>query len=80
MHTDQAIHKKVNLAGLKRFAVEKLPDGALRDDILAQPDEVTPEEYLENCRVWQRLARGLIRRLQHGPTITKVPLPRPTFP
>jgi hypothetical protein len=49
--------RKVNLIGLKRFALEKLPNGPLRDDILAQPDEISPDEYLANCRVWQRLAR-----------------------
>ena len=52
-----SVGRKVNLTGLKRFALEKLPAGTLRDDILSQPDEVTPEEYLANCRVWQRLAR-----------------------
>ncbi|MDG6977813.1 MAG: hypothetical protein JRN58_01900 [Nitrososphaerota archaeon] len=49
--------QNVNLSGLKRFALEKLPDGPLRDDILSQPDEVSLEEYLANCRVWLRLAR-----------------------
>jgi hypothetical protein len=59
-----SVGRKVNLTGLKRFALEKLPAGPLRDDILSQPDEVTPEEvtpeeYLVNCRVWQRLARTI---------------------
>jgi len=48
---------KVRLADFKRFALEKLPAGPLRDDILSQPEEVTPDEYLANCRVWLRLAR-----------------------
>jgi hypothetical protein len=52
LQTTSNIGHKVNLAGLKRFALENLPEGALRDDILSQPDEVTPEEYLANCRVW----------------------------
>jgi hypothetical protein len=50
-----SIDRKVKLAGLKRFALENLPEGTLRDDILSQPDEATPEEYLANCRVWLRL-------------------------
>ena len=49
--------RKVNLTGLKRFALETLPEGSLRDDILSQPDELLPEEYLANCRVWLRLSR-----------------------
>jgi hypothetical protein len=54
---ETSINRKVNLTGLKRFALENLPTGPLRDDILSQPDEITPAEYLANCRVWQRLAR-----------------------
>ena len=42
---------------LKKFALEKLPEGPLRDDILSQPEEISPGEYLANCRVWLRLAR-----------------------
>jgi hypothetical protein len=49
--------RTVRLTELKRFALETLPAGALRDDILSQPDEIPPEEFLANCRVWQRLAR-----------------------
>jgi hypothetical protein len=51
------IEHKVNLSGMKKFALEKLPEGALRDDILSQPDELPSSEYLANCRVWLRLAR-----------------------
>lgn len=49
--------RKVQLAGLKRFALERLPDGPLRDDILAQPDELAADDLLANARVWLRLAR-----------------------
>ncbi len=49
---------KVSLSSMKRFALEKLPEGPLRDDILSQPDEVSAGEYLTNCRVWLRLARA----------------------
>ena len=48
---------KIRLTGLKRFALEKLPEGPLRNDILSQPEEVTGEDYLTDCRVWLRLAR-----------------------
>ena len=48
---------KVRLTEFKRFALERLPEGPLRDDILSQPEEVPAEEYLANCRVWMRLAR-----------------------
>ena len=48
---------EVSLAELKRFALHGLPEGPLRDDILSQPEAVTPEEYLANCRVWLRLLR-----------------------
>lgn len=51
------IDRKVNLLGLKRFALEKLPSGPLRDDILSQPDEITPEDFLANCRLWLRIAK-----------------------
>ncbi|MGA2199904.1 MAG: hypothetical protein ABSG45_08200 [Nitrososphaerales archaeon] len=57
MHAGALARQNVNLSSLKRFALEKLPAGPLRDDILSQPDEITPAEYLANCRVWQRLAR-----------------------
>jgi hypothetical protein len=49
--------RKIRLTELKKFALEKIPAGALREDILSQPDEIPPEEFLANCRVWQRLAR-----------------------
>ena len=45
----------VDLAGLKRFALEALPSGPLRDDILSQPDRLGAEEFLVNTRVWLRL-------------------------
>ena len=57
MQTGPALGQTINLAEFKRFALQKLPDGPLRDDILSQPDEVSPEEYLADCRVWMRLAR-----------------------
>lgn len=57
MQADSAVNQTVNLSDFKRFALEKLPEGPLRDDILSQPDEVSAEEYLASCRVWLRLAR-----------------------
>jgi hypothetical protein len=57
MQSATAADTRVRLTGLKRFALEKLPEGPLRDDILSQPEEVAPDDYLANCRVWLRLAR-----------------------
>jgi hypothetical protein len=57
MQAGPTIGQSINLAEFKRFALQKLPDGPLRDDILSQPDEVSAEEYLADCRVWMRLAR-----------------------
>ena len=56
MPPGQLAEQKVVLARFKQFAAE-LREGPLRDDILSQPDEVSSEEYLANCRVWLRLAR-----------------------
>ena len=49
---------EVSMVGLKRLAQEALPLGPLRDDILSQPDELPPEEFLANSRMWLRLARS----------------------
>ena len=50
--------RRVMLSSIKVFAVEGLPRGPLRDDILSQPDEVSAEEFLASARVWLRLARA----------------------
>ena len=50
--------RRVMLSNIKRFALEGLPRGPLRDDILSQPDEVSAEEFLASARVWLRLARA----------------------
>ena len=68
MQTGSVIRHNVNLSNLKRFALQKLSDGPLRDDILAQPDEITPEEYVANCRVWLRMLR-VGGKPEHGPSI-----------
>jgi hypothetical protein len=68
MQTGSTVDRKVNLSDLKRFALEKLPEGSLRDDILSQPDEITPEEYLANCRMWLRLVR-LGGKPEYGPPV-----------
>lgn len=57
MQSATAADSRVRLTDLKRFALEKLPEGPLRDDILSQPEEVAPDDYLADCRVWLRLAR-----------------------
>jgi hypothetical protein len=48
----------VDVTGLKRFALQALPRGPLRDDILSQPDGIGAEEFLASARVWLRLARA----------------------
>jgi hypothetical protein len=58
MQTTAAEANKVRLTDFKRFALERLPEGPLRDDILSQPEEVSADEYLADCRVWMRLARS----------------------
>ncbi len=57
MQSAAAEVNRVRLTDFKRFALEKLPEGPLRDDILSQPEEVSADEYLANCRVWLRLLR-----------------------
>jgi len=59
MQAGTVARQNVKLSGLKQFALQKLPDGPLRDDILAQPDEITAEDYVANCRVWLRMLRNL---------------------
>jgi hypothetical protein len=49
---------KVRLSALKRLALEELPMGPLRDDILSQPDELEAELFLASARMWLRLARA----------------------
>ncbi len=58
MEQDPAGLRTVKLSGLKQFAQEDLPRGPLRDDILSQPDQLPPEEFLASARVWLRLARA----------------------
>jgi hypothetical protein len=68
LQSGSSTERKVSLTNLKRFALQKLPEGPLRDDILAQPDEITAEEYVANCRVWLRMLR-LRGKPEHGPPI-----------
>ena len=68
MQAGTVSRQNVNLLGLKQFTLQKLPDGPLLDDILAQPNEITPEEYLANCRVWLRMLR-LGGKPEHGPPV-----------
>jgi hypothetical protein len=56
--TSGEVQKNIALMGLKRFALETLLRGPLRDDILSQPDEVSAEEFLASARVWLRLSRS----------------------
>ena len=68
MQSSSVVRQNVNHSNLKRFALQKLPDGPLRDDILAQTDEITAEEYVANCRVWLRMLR-LGGKPEYGPPV-----------
>jgi hypothetical protein len=57
MQPEAVAKDKIRLTDLKQFALELLPEGPLRDDILSQPEDVSADEYLANCRVWLRLLR-----------------------
>ncbi len=76
MQEGSVVRQTVSLSGFKRFALQKLPVGPLRDDILSQPDEISPEDYLASCRVWLRLAR-LGGEPQYGSPVGKVADPLP---
>ncbi len=58
MQTSGRAQKCVGLENIKKFALQGLPRGPLRDDILSQPDEVSAEEFLASARVWLRLSRA----------------------
>ena len=58
MKTSGQAQKRVGLENIKKFALQSLPRGPLRDDILSQPDELSAEEFLASARVWLRLARA----------------------
>ncbi len=58
MESDVVVRRRVTLSDLKKVAKDEIPRGTLRDDILSQPDEVSPEEFLASARVWLRLARA----------------------
>lgn len=57
IQTSGQAQKRVRLENIKKFALQGLQRGPLRDDILSQPDEVSAEEFLASVRVWLRLAR-----------------------
>jgi hypothetical protein len=57
MQPGALVQRRVSLTALKGFALE-LPVGALRDDILSQPDQLPPEEFIASARMWLRLARA----------------------
>ena len=59
MEADTVVGKTVYPVGSKRFALERLPNGSLRDDILSQSDEVDTVDFLASLRVWLRLARDI---------------------
>jgi hypothetical protein len=58
MESDVVVTRMVRISDLKKIAQDEIPRGPLRDDILSQPDEVSPEDFLASARVWLRLARA----------------------
>ena len=55
LQSASSIDRKVSLTSLKRFALEKLPEGSLRAVILSQPDEVSEEEAVVLAKTFSRL-------------------------
>jgi hypothetical protein len=58
MQVSDRTQRRVGLESIKKFALQGLPRGPLRDDILSQPDDVSAEEFLASARVWLRLSRA----------------------
>jgi len=49
-------NKSLNIKSLKRFAYEHLPtNSTLRDLILAEPDQISAQEFLIKMETWLRL-------------------------
>lgn len=48
--------RKINMKGLHRFAKEKLPkESILREIILMEKAELTPQQFLDRLEIWLRL-------------------------
>ena len=61
------LDRKISLTALKRLVLHDLPpDSPVRDDILSQPDDVSPDEFLSDCAVWLRLLKLRVNPPQHG--------------
>ena len=51
---------KVNIKTLKTFVFENLPaQCTLRDLILAEPDQLTAQEFLIKTEIWLKLLRRI---------------------
>ena len=49
--------KKIDLRPMKRYAKEGMPEGSeLRQLILMEEDDVTPDQLLVIARIWLRLS------------------------
>jgi hypothetical protein len=49
---------RVNMNKLKEFAISNLPEGSrLREILLAEKDEVDPEEFIAKVGIWLKLLR-----------------------
>ena len=50
--------RMVRITLLKEFALERLSQGLLlRDLLLSEPDELSPNEFLVKCEVWLKLLK-----------------------
>jgi hypothetical protein len=58
MGSEIVVTRRVRISDLKKIAQDEIPRGPLRDDILSQPEELAPEEFLASARMWLRLARA----------------------
>ena len=50
--------RRVRITSLKEFALDRLSQGLpLRDLLLSEPDELSPNEFLVKCEVWLKLLK-----------------------
>lgn len=56
--------RKVSITALKRFAEERLPrESPLREVLITERDELSPEEFIAKLDVWLRLLRFPLKSL-----------------
>ena len=56
--TAENAERKVRITPLKEFVLNRLSQGLpLRDLLLSEPDELSPNEFLVKCEVWLKLLK-----------------------